>query len=227
MQAASSALGTPLDEVYIEWEESQNECWLLVLSYVRDTGVQNVADGSALPLSPFTGYSHRLLRDLGIKPAEVAATRWYCTSSDHSRTLHFRSTSRALAELVVDGSSSTLSLDDLTSESTTLLYADHTARLPLEATHSDGGAARLTDSAMAVLDGVTATVDPWGRVHVWGSGSHHWSLPTADSPLSGWECDESALGRSDHATTHQVWVQVTLLVAAASSTDYCLLTSDC
>ena len=192
----------------MEYENEHGECWVLVLNYVRAAGQQDLLDPSALPLNPHNGYSHRLLAELGIEPSEVVATRWYCTSSRHERTLHFRSTSQALIDLVVTGASSLLDVSECTDNTTTTLYADHSATLPFGATHSSRGAARVTGGLMALWHGITGLLRAWGHVILWGDGIHAWSMPSASSPEAGWECDESAHGQSAHATTHRVWVKL-------------------
>jgi len=66
--------------------------WMLTYSYNRNAGENNGLDhASTPPTSPDSGYSHVNVNDLaGYLEGDIAEVRFYCTSSQHSRVVHFK-----------------------------------------------------------------------------------------------------------------------------------------
>ena len=88
-----------LQGVYREYAEGA--CWLLVLAYSHTGGTNPALVPDTLPTSPVGGFSQMQLSTLGVTNADVAQTRWYCTTSAHSRVMHFSTSNADVIALVV------------------------------------------------------------------------------------------------------------------------------
>ena len=69
--------------------ETDGGGWTLMLSYDHVIG-NNDALVKGLPTNPTDGYSHTYLSELGGEPGDIAEVRFWCQSSAHERTMHFK-----------------------------------------------------------------------------------------------------------------------------------------
>ena len=109
--------------------------WTLMLAYDHAAGTSPPLVGSTLPTDPENGFSHTSLTELGVPAGSVDDIRFYCTSSLHSRVVHFKTSQASVLDMAYNGSGTT-SESDWTGGTT--LLDDHTGNLPL-ATNNAGG----------------------------------------------------------------------------------------
>jgi hypothetical protein len=77
---------------------------MLTCSYNRVGGENNGLDHAATPpLSPTTSYSHVNVNDIpGYTESDISQTRFHCTSSQHSRVVHFKTSNAFQAGAAFD-----------------------------------------------------------------------------------------------------------------------------
>ncbi len=103
--------------------------WTLVLNYDRGAG-NNPPLTPAFPTS-LTAQSHVThLDNLGFVADDISEVRLFCTSSGHSRVVHFRTTNNEVLTSVLSGTS--LPQDPSIWKSYTMLYDDHGGVLPMD-----------------------------------------------------------------------------------------------
>lgn len=170
--------GSGAFEVYCDMNTDAGG-WSLILAYGRSSTSSNGIDESKLPLHPTTGFSHMWLTDAGIPLEGVNELRFFCTSSGHSRVMHFK-TSRASIVGMADTGSGTASVSDWTDGTTEL--DGHTANLPASTNTAH------PDSSL--------TLYPF-----YNNPNYHWAIDGQHG--SGWECDEPHGSSND--TLHQIW----------------------
>uniref|UniRef100_A0A7S0MGU2 Fibrinogen C-terminal domain-containing protein n=1 Tax=Cryptomonas curvata TaxID=233186 RepID=A0A7S0MGU2_9CRYP len=164
--------------------------WMLVLNYRRDgSNVEGLVQG-VLPLSESTGYSHQFLMQFsGAVTQLTKEVRLFCSTSEHDRIIHFKSTHQGVVGIAVRGLTASNSADWWRSNETTTLLEGHTAALPFRAnaTNEDSPTRSLYDGFLTF---------PFFRY-----GTHHWAIRA----LGRWECDNAERYQDD--TLHQVWVR--------------------
>jgi len=105
--------------------------WMLLLAYNHIGGENNALNPGTVPTSPTTSYSHVWLNDLSLTSSDVDSVRFYCTSSSHSRVMHFSVNNAWIKSSIVTGSASGNSISYWTSGTTK--FSDHTANIPDQA----------------------------------------------------------------------------------------------
>mmetsp|Transcript_29958 Transcript_29958/g.56517 ORF Transcript_29958/g.56517 Transcript_29958/m.56517 type:complete len:476 (+) Transcript_29958:2-1429(+) len=156
---------------------------MLLYSYNRMASTNAALNGTSLPTSPTSGFSHWHLRDaLGYTSAEdVAEVRFYCTIAYHSRVVHFKTANAHIRGVAVSGDhGSDNSAADWTSGWTAL--SGHSAYLPA--------------GTVAVGQGSAAFYE-----HPFQGGSYHWTIRSGYS-----ECDNTDTTGAD--AQHQVWIRL-------------------
>jgi hypothetical protein len=124
----SSAVCTEMIDVSGRQMRKDSEGWILLLAY-KHVGGGNVAlVPGTVPTSPTEGYSHVWLDDIGLSTDNVNAVKFFCTSSVHSRVLHFSMNSAWIKSAISDGSASGNIAAQWTSGVTE--FVGHSASLP-------------------------------------------------------------------------------------------------
>ena len=78
--------------------------WILLLAYKHVGGENEALVSGTPPMSPNEGYSHAWLNDLSLTANDVDSVRFFCTSSNHNRVVHFSLTSEWIKSAIVSGS---------------------------------------------------------------------------------------------------------------------------
>lgn len=161
---------------------------MLLYSYKHAAGQTDPANGNVIPLDPDDGYSNVNLEAVGFtNPDEIESVVFFCTTSKHSRTMHFRSTNPVVKQLAIDGNQNAgNSPDAWTDPSTTFTLEGHNANLPV-----------ATDSVLSVSDGA------FRKLPFYKFGSHAWGIDA----LGSWNCDDVNDGSNGASTVHRVWVR--------------------
>jgi formylglycine-generating enzyme required for sulfatase activity len=76
--------------------------WMLLWSYDHAVGDNIPLNPGQLPLS-LSGYSHANLDGLGFTPGAVSETRFQCSTTAHSRIIHFKTSNADVVEATHDG----------------------------------------------------------------------------------------------------------------------------
>ena len=100
----------------------------MLLAYNHKAGESKAQVPGTAPTSPSDGYSHIWLNDLGLTASDVDSVRFYCTSSGHSRVMHFSMNNDWIKSAIVTGSSSGNQISYWSSGTTK--FSDHSANLP-------------------------------------------------------------------------------------------------
>ena len=106
----------------------EDDGWILLLAYKHTAGENNELVFGIAPTSPTEGYSHIWIEDLGLVASDVDSVRFFCTSSSHSRVMHFSVNNDWIKSAIVTGSASGNSILYWTSG--TMKFSDHTANIP-------------------------------------------------------------------------------------------------
>ena len=162
--------------------------WILLLAYKHVGGENEALVSGTPPMSPYEGYSHAWLNDLSLTANDVDSVRFFCTSSNHNRVVHFSVTNDWIKSAIVSGSGSGNLISYWTRE--TIKFSDHTGYLPDQ-----------TDSTDSATDLVAET--PFYK-----SDFYHWGIGASGSR---WECDDAPYktGNAYAATTnHQIWFKM-------------------
>lgn len=185
-------------DVYCD-QETDGGGWMLLYSYKHVA--ENLTDvvGDVIPTDPDDDYSHFFLQLVGYQANDIEDVRFYCTSSDHDRVIHFKSDHPFVKSLAMDGNQIKIAPQDPEVWTDTRCYVrlmdDHTARLPLS-TNFLTGTSLLDDGGFHYWPFWEATFAHW---------SIHAILFSGDSPR--YECDDSA-GGFQRDTRHNVWVKI-------------------
>ena len=175
-----AGVGAPL-QVYCDQSTGPGG-WQLMLAYSHAANVTTAANPNVVPTSPIGSYSHRYLGDMGYPSANVVTeARFYCTTSLHSRVLHF-TTSNSITRTDLWDGVGTANVGAWTSNFT--LLTGHTGNLP-------GG----TDTSYS--GGFRAMLD----FPFYNGGDWHWAIDASDDR---WECDDHQSGPQGQ-TLHQIW----------------------
>ena len=227
--------GAVLSGVYREWAEGA--CWLLVLAYSHVGGENDALVYDTFPASPTGGYSQMQLSTLGMANADVARTRWYCTTSAHGRVIDFSTSNADVIALVVSDDTSSLDPTDWSTDFTAL--ADHTAYLPaatndaafsgqmgdpsvtnfpLYYTHAWVGQCGPSHNDQVCVEGSCCSRYSWcggGTAYCdnqqaeYSNGYQHVSYHWGvRGDNEQWECDDYPNDASQ-TTLHQIWVELT------------------
>jgi hypothetical protein len=124
----SSAVCTETIDVNGRQMQKDSDGWILLLAYKHVGGENVVLVPGTVPTSPTEGYSHVWLDDRGLSTDNVNAVKFFCTSSVHSRVLHFSMNSAWIKSAISDGSASGNIAAQWTSGVTELV--GHSASLP-------------------------------------------------------------------------------------------------
>jgi hypothetical protein len=155
--------------------------WMLTASYNRAAG-ENSDVAVALPTDPDAGYSHVTVDSFsGYSLSDILEVRYYCTSSFHSRKLHFKTTTSFVRSLAFTGDMAGNSASNWNSGFTTL--DGHTANLP--------GAAANVHTTGSMMD------HPF-----YLSSTYHWLVTPGR-----FECD-AYHDSNAYATTHRMYVRM-------------------
>lgn len=154
--------------------------WTLVLAY-NHVGGENKNLVLGVPLDPTSGYAH--FSNAMMKPLVYGEARFYCTTSGHSRVMHFKTKNAGALNYIKTGDANAVGY---WTRGTTKLPG-HTAYLP--------NAANL---AYSNQHDFAMTNHPF-----WKGNTYHWNLRTFGFR---WECDDYPNNNSK-TTLHQIWVR--------------------
>jgi hypothetical protein len=197
--------------------------WLLTWAYTRSASTSTPAlvevDADSwqnVPLDPDTGYAHFHVEAFyptsGAYSADasIEAVRFECSTSAHSRLLHFKTSNSAVKEVAYSGSAADVSSDGTDFSEYYTALEGHSANLPGDATDSATGSNSGFSGNGQHSSGNTATGAPFEKTSsATGNTLNAWSIRRVDS--SGnvrFECDNAATDPSKYATTHRVWVRL-------------------
>ena len=123
--------------------------------------------------------------------------RFYCDTSAHSRTVHFKMSNDAIRRTMFDG----YRVNPNFATEHTLLTGGESAYLPGATTNIYSGGS---------YDGFTG--EPFYKLH-----NYHFNTRFNHNGGYRWECDDAVLsgGGYQHTTTHQVWVRLSALLSQA------------
>jgi hypothetical protein len=177
----------PPDSVTINGKQlyQDSDGWILLLAYKRVAGENSELVSGTPPTSPTEGYSHIWLNDLGLSASDVESVRFYCTSSSHSRVMHFSTNKDWIKSTIMTGSTSGNLLSYWTSSTTK--FSDHTAFLP-DNSDTAGSNAGGSDQSLFTEPFFKQSSYLW-NIRAWGTAR--------------WECDDCC--GSQFSTHHQIW----------------------
>jgi len=164
--------------------------WILLLAYHHIGGENNALVAGIAPTSPHEGYSHIWLNDLSLTANDVESVRFYCTSSNHNRVVHFSLTNEWIKSAIVSGSTS----GNMVSHWTENAMRKH-----------DGHTGVLPDEIDSVDDAKDFTETPFYK-----SDAYYWSIGAGTSE-SRWECDDASYTTTTAylaTTLHQIWFRM-------------------
>ena len=164
--------------------------WILLLAYKHVGGENEALVSGTPPMSPNEGYSHAWLNDLSLTANDVDSVRFFCTSSNHNRVVHFSLTSEWIKSAIVSGSTSGNMVSHWT-ENATRKHDGHTGFLP--------------DEIDSVDDAKDFTETPFYK-----SDAYYWSIG-AGASASRWECDDASYTTTtaySATTLHQIWFRI-------------------
>ncbi|CCO66651.1 predicted protein [Bathycoccus prasinos] len=164
--------------------------WILLLAYKHVGGENEALVSGTPPMSPNEGYSHAWLNDLSLTANDVDSVRFFCTSSNHNRVVHFSLTSEWIKSAIVSGSTSGNMVSHWT-ENATRKHDGHTGFLP--------------DEIDSVNDAKDFTETPFYK-----SDAYYWSIG-AGASASRWECDDASYTTTtaySATTLHQIWFRM-------------------
>ena len=174
----------PSPAIYINGIQifQDSDGWILLLAYNHVGGENNELVSGKAPLSPTESYSHIWLNDLSLTADDVDSVRFYCTSSGHSRVVHFETSNIWAKSALVTGTATGNKLSYWTSGTTK--FSDHTGVTP------------------------DLSNEFWNSLieyPFYKASENHWAI-RGDG--SRWECDDAPYqtGARDRFTTvHQIW----------------------
>ena len=164
--------------------------WILLLAYHHIGGENNALVAGIAPTSPHEGYFHIWLNDLSLTANDVESVRFYCTSSNHNRVVHFSLTNEWIKSAIVSGSTS----GNMVSHWTENAMRKH-----------DGHTGFLPDEIDSVDDAKDFTETPFYK-----SDAYYWSIGAGTSE-SRWECDDASYTTTtaySATTLHQIWFRM-------------------
>ena len=86
--------------------------WMLILAYDHEADDNTELNDGEIPLDPEEGYSHVNVNHFqGMSPSSIDAVRFYCTSDESDRVMHFRSEHPNIIEAAFDGDLSSNDVD--------------------------------------------------------------------------------------------------------------------
>eukprot|EP00163_Fabomonas_tropica_P029587 TRINITY_DN638_c0_g1_i1.p1 TRINITY_DN638_c0_g1~~TRINITY_DN638_c0_g1_i1.p1 ORF type:complete len:357 (-),score=126.25 TRINITY_DN638_c0_g1_i1:180-1250(-) len=146
---------------------TQQGGWTLAYAYTHHKG-ENKKIKNKMPLAPLRATAGQLLQDAGFNAKDVRQVRFYCSSSAHSRRVHFRTNDPAIRKSLLSGDGA-LNVDSFKSGYKTM--EGHTAYLP----RSTQAVASSSLTANAFYD----------------SKGHHWDFsPAKKAGDSHFRCDD-------------------------------------
>jgi len=155
---------------------TQQGGWTLAYAYNHHKGEKRKLRNK-LPLSPLKATAGMLLEDAGFSAKDVKQVRFYCSSSAHSRRVHFRTNDPQIRQSLLNGKGK-LTVDSFKTGFKTL--SGHTSYLP-----------RTTEAVAAS----SLTADAF-----YDSKDHHWDV-NIEKEL--WRCDDA--GSPDASYTFAIY----------------------
>jgi hypothetical protein len=139
-------------------------------------------------------YSHRHLAALGYTASNVEEVRFFCSTSAHSRVMHFKTSNPHVLEVAFTGDHRGQNSPSHWNTNWSALDG-HSAYLPAatDAAYSDDSSAR-SDGRRDALG--------FANFPFFRPNAYHWGVRGLGSR---WECDDWV--GSQHTTLHQVWVR--------------------
>jgi len=176
----------PASYIYINGKQlyQDSDGWILLLAYDHVGGESNALVPGEAPLSPIGSYSHIWLDDLSLTADNVESVRFYCTSSGHSRVVHFETSNVFAKSALVSDTATGNKLSYWTSGTTK--FSDHTAFIP--------------DATNEFLNSIV-------EFPFYKAGENHWAI-RGDQSGDRWECDDAPYqtgARDRFSTVHQIW----------------------
>jgi hypothetical protein len=162
--------------------------WMLTYAYNHAAGENNPVV-TAIPTNPDTGYSHVDLNYIsGYAQSDIADVRFYCTTSNHARVVHFKTSNSVVKGMAFNANQASNTPESWNSGYT--LLAGHSANLP--ATANNG----YHEASGGLWD-----------FSFYTSSLHHWSIYYNGG--SYFTCDDEALANSyQYATKHLIYVRM-------------------
>lgn len=163
--------------------------WMLMLSYDKPVAVNPPLVGSTLPQSPSGTMSHAYLNELGLPAGLFDEVRFYCTTTAHSRVMHFKISHWAILQDAYDAQSTAVPSQ----------YQDRFLPLP-------GHTAYLPAQAQSEVNTAGAA---FTQFPIYLGNNYHWAV---SGHGARWECDDWAENTGNgngaqYATFHQIWVR--------------------
>jgi len=175
--------------------------WMLLWSYYHIGGQNNPLVQGTIPTSPTNGYSHVLLNSFqdeeGNSVFKARKTRFYCTTSDHTRVMHFYTSDTVVNQMAFEENDAYNAPSHWSTGYT--LMSDHTAFLPA--------------TTNAVANFFTNQQSQFWNFPFYDSGAHHWGIKGVGYRF---ECDDYP-NSNQYTTLHQVWVNVDATVPPSSA----------
>ena len=162
--------------------------WILLLAYNHVGGENKALVSGTPPMSQYDGYSHVWLNDLSLTANDVESVRFYCTSSNHNRVVHFSAANDWIKKSIVHGSGSGNLVSYWTHE--TIKFKDHTGYLPDQTNAIDSADDFLAETPF------------------YESDFYHWGIGASGSR---WECDDAPYKTASPyaaSTNHQIWFKM-------------------
>ena len=189
--------------------------WQLTVAYNRAAYSSNAlveVDASTwndLPLDPDNAYAHYNLESfypsIGgySSTGSIESVRLECSTSDHSRVMHFKTANPAVKEVAYSGSAASIESGGTDFSEYYTALDGHSAKLPGDTTQSATGVS-------TGFSGDTATGALFAKISS-GSGNpvNAWSIGwvARSGGTRRFDCDNYRPNPSIYATMHRVWVR--------------------
>ena len=174
--------------VYCDLASSDGFGWMLTYAYTRAQGANLALSPGVIPSGP-ADYAHTNVNQIpGYAETDIVEVRFFCTTTLHSRVIHFKTSNSFQAGVAFDGNNAGNSASQWTSGFT--LLEGHTATLPER-----------------TLSGYAGSSDAFVNFPFYSGGSSgsggHWAIREAGTY---WCCDAGGT-YADQGTQHQIWVR--------------------
>ncbi|MGB0590517.1 MAG: fibrinogen-like YCDxxxxGGGW domain-containing protein [Myxococcota bacterium] len=187
--------------------ETDGGGWTLMLSYDHQAG-NNDALVEGLPTDPVHGYSHTYLNTIEVAPDSVSEVRFWCQSSTHERTMHFKTDNSKVIKQAYTGLQHT---DNSDWNSGYVTLDGHDAYLP------DGAKTKSDSSTQSSFTGNGFHRPTLSDSTNSALAEATWNIRKGNE--SNWGCDDSTdylreLGviesNDETSTRHQIWYRTTV-----------------